>query len=146
MWWLTHTKKNNELNWFFCSGKQWYFGSQKLTAYNEVLETNSCTERLINTHPSLIIRPWCWMKSIASSGLLNINIRTTSSRGNAVDLGPTVCARFKVCKALALTCIGYTNTKLLMILLLRGFQVHIAGFYILQTVHIILSKHHHFKS
>lgn len=70
---------------------------------NEVLETNLGTETVISTHPSLIIRPWCWTKSIASSGLLNINIRTMSSRGNAVDRGPTVCAMFKVCKAFALT-------------------------------------------
>lgn len=81
-------------------------------------------KQVINTHPSLIIRPWFWMKSIASSGLLNISIRTMSSRGNAVDRGPTVCARFNVCKAFALTCIGCTYTKLLMILLLRGFKVH----------------------
>lgn len=74
-----------------------------------------------------------------------------SSRGNAVDRGPTVCARFKVCKALPLTCIGYMYTKLLMILLLRGFKVHIAAFYTLYikysvihfyAVYIILSKNY----
>lgn len=125
---MVYTKKNN---WFFCSRKQWYFGLQKFTSYNEVLETNLCSETLMNTHSSLIIRPWCWMKSTASSGLLNINIRTMSSRGNAVDRGPTVCARFKICKALALTWIEYKYTKLLMILLPCGYKVHIAGFYTL---------------
>lgn len=116
-----HKKKINQ---FFYSGKQQHFGSQKFISYNKVLETNLCTETGINTHPSLIIRPWFWMKSLASSGLLNINIRTMSSRGNAVDRGPTVCARFKVCKAFALTCVGCTYTKLLMIPLLRHVKAH----------------------
>lgn len=69
-----------------------------------------------------------------------------SSRGNAVDRGPTVCARFKVCKALALTCIGYKYTKRLVILLLRGFKVHIIGFYSVLTVYIILSENDHLES
>lgn len=86
------------------------------------------------------------MKSIASVELLNINIRTMSSSGNAVDRGPTVCARFKVCKALALTCIEYTYTKLMTLLLTPHLQlskvhncVHIAGFHILQTVYVTVS-------
>lgn len=119
---MIYTKK--KINQFFYSGKQQHFGSQKFISYNKVLETNLCTETGINTHPSLIIRPWFWMKSLASSGLLNINIRTMSSRGNAVDRGPTVCARFKVCKAFALTCVGCTYTKLLMIPLLRRVKAH----------------------
>lgn len=56
-----------------------------------------------NTHPLLTLRPYCWMKSVASAVSGNINIRTTSSTGNAVGLGPTVWAMFKVFKALALT-------------------------------------------
>lgn len=61
-------------------------------------------KHFVDTHSSLILRLYCWMKSVASAVLRNINIRTMSSTGNAVGRGPTVWAQFKVFKALALTC------------------------------------------
>ncbi|TNN68553.1 hypothetical protein EYF80_021199 [Liparis tanakae] len=54
-------------------------------------------------HPSFTLRPYCWTKSDVSSALRNISIRTMSSTGNAVDLGPTVWAMFKMLKAFART-------------------------------------------